>query len=41
MSPALGDTFKNLLMLYKRAGKLMEFIPLTTRLIEIRKKELG
>jgi len=38
MSPAIGDTLKNLQMLYKRGGKLMEFIPLTLRLLEIRVK---
>jgi tetratricopeptide (TPR) repeat protein len=32
---------KNLQSLYKRAGKLMEFIPLTIRLVEIRSKESG
>lgn len=38
MSPAVGDTLKNLQMLYKKAGKLMEFIPLTLKLIDIRIK---
>jgi hypothetical protein len=41
MSPAMGDTLKNLQILYKRGGKIVEFIPLTLRLIEIRIKELG
>ncbi len=41
MSPAVGDTLKNLQMLYKRGGKLMDFIPLTIKLIDIRIKELG
>ncbi len=33
MSPALGDSIENLQMLYKSSGNLMEFIPLTLKLL--------